>query len=706
MPNQQLTQIIDRLIAKADRDARGEGIEVQFEDRLGDIQKARDAQFAEACFPAAFLPGFVAGCWHYRSLSQRGSIWAIHPPGEWKHFEDSQDVFDRAYRFTQVLAEYFRRMWLKTPSTNHPPCASVTLRRATPRKKPQAKIGPDFLNIVYPKLLVKRLLPEEVRLKDYKRWSKGEKNAMRNILSRARLDLYLWLCHSGQKNNELALFLNDCSRCGLFLGPRKSTFLPADPMKDGVYAQLVEPLFQLLQSGIFWLDDLAKNRESLVGHLLLYPPGTTSCGQRRYAFPWCSVNVACKEGKGVEQRFIELHQRAFGMIFDHVYGNVATPDLEQFAPGSARTVFRLAERLARQEHEGQALAFHVVVGLKSVIDNGLRCEQRDRLEYYTGQDKPKGKEELAYCPKRLTPDAPEPCRDEDNGHCKDHRSGILRVAHTVIGNYSFFQLRDAVLWAQAEDGRLILHRASVDRGFLFPGQLRTRHEVVQELCMRNPAAIVYECSSEGVHRVRCLCEQRGMDVVREIWTGSGFEADAEWKPWEAVRKAYERFCEAKGRRKGSPAWREVLYRVVEKLVDTRKGGTFVLAGSLGEAERFTYPMTRVYFIERKRLSGISDGGKAEDDLYHLAIEDGAVVLCVDAGTLILGRRFLTPRVARNARERYGDRRDTRSLQDGARHTSARLLSAKGVPVLCVSADGPISLYFRGKRDELEKDRHK
>jgi len=41
MPNQQLTQIIDRLIAKADRDARGEGIEVQFEDRLGDIQKAR-----------------------------------------------------------------------------------------------------------------------------------------------------------------------------------------------------------------------------------------------------------------------------------------------------------------------------------------------------------------------------------------------------------------------------------------------------------------------------------------------------------------------------------------------------------------------------------------------------------------------------------------------------------------------------------------
>ena len=728
---------VTQLIQQARAAARGEGLSLKayraFEERLGDIQEAKDQEFAHACFPDALLRGFLAGCWHYRSLSQRGSIWAIHPHGEWESFEQSQDVFDRAYRFTQVMTEFFRQTWLTSPTATHAAQATVTLQQAVSPDTACVHKDEDSLHIEYPDSLATLLLPPAVRPVPAGGWSVDAKQAIRMALRTARLDTYLHFCQSQEKGSPVVSFLDDFSRLQLFKVSQKTTFPPRDPMKDGVFTQIVDPLLQLIQSGIFWLDHLtAETHKALTAYLLLYPPGSTRNGVLRCAWPWCSVNLAVERSTPLEQRFLDLHREAFNVVFSYVYGDNDKPILGEFAPGAELAVLRLAERLARQTHEGHSLSFQVVVGLKSVVNNGLRCslaadnrdrdeaqcavgrhgqDPDDRLAYYAGKDEPRKPEVLQVCPVLASRQDCAPPEDVSSGctpnvssTCREHDATCLQIANAVLGNYSFFQQRDAVLWAQAENSALTLHRAFTDRGFLFPAQPRTRHEIVRELCLRNPAVVVYECSCEGVHRVQCTYRGGGIDVMREKWTGDRFTADREWLPWEAVNRAYECYCTSRNKPLADiPDWCEVLYRVVERLVDGRKGGTFVLAGTPDEADQLTYPMTRVYFIERHCVSAIGEDVRAECDLYHLAMEDGAVVLCLDADTLILGRRYLTPKVAPDDSEWYGSGRDPRSLKDGARHTSARLLSKSNVVVLCVSADGPISLYSNGIREMPTQD---
>lgn len=699
-----LTQMVNQLLADAHSSAQGKEPFVALEDRLDQKQTTRDASFADACFPTALLPGFVAGCWHYRTLSRRGSIVSIRPADEWDCFRRSQDVFNRAYRFTQVMAEHFRRQWLIMTADDKQGLAyaEVRIQRSGDTSQCGVHLDARRLDVVCPALLVNWLAPDNADWNHTTPWDENCKELISSTLRQARLDTYMRLCCSDclrPSNNETspAAFLNQFMQLGLLAGV-PTPFPPNDPMKSGDYVQLYEPQLELLQSGVFWLSHLTKMRNdgsNLIGHLLLYPPGAGSDGDIAGVMPWCSVNFASAEHVCVNADFIRLHANAFAALSAYTYdvaNQQGPPDLEMFARGADIPVRQLSDRLAHQKHEGQSLSFTVVLALDSIIDNGLGCDKRaDKLAYYSSAEGPPTGSEKLDC-----------CRDGTIQGPNGNK--IIEIADALLGNYSFFQQTDAVVWILAEGPELQLHRAFIDRGFLFPGQLKTRHEIVQELCLRNPLAVVYECSAEGLYRTR-FTQGQNSRVIREKWTGKDFIPAPEWTPREVVKKAFD--CLQKDGAtptKGTvEQWIDIVDRVVEQLVDTRKGATFVLASGREEAERLSYPMTRVYFIERKGLLEIGGDDRAKNDLYHLAIEDGAVVLYSDGDdALILGRRFLMPTLLESdSKERYEPPKhpkDTKALRDGARHTSARLLSKSsesGLPVLCVSADGPISLYFRG-----------
>ncbi len=702
---------------------------------LSDIQMNRDQEFAQACFPDVLCDAIVAGCWHYRSLSHHGSIWAIYPQQEWELFERLTGAFDPAYRFTQVMTDFFRRGWLNSSKETHEAPATVILQRTTEARQRYVQKDKDSLTIEYPAKLAEILLGDFIcQITN----NNTDQSDSKDVLRKARLDTYLAMCHSANacEYQPILTFLNEFSAIEVFGAPGRTTYPPRDPMDENEFRQSIDPLLQLLQSSIFWLEYLTrKTNKSLSGFLLLYPPGKNRNGGYRLVWPWCSVNLAIERGTSASQEFYKMHSDVFHEIFDYVYGT-KEPQLGDFAPGAELSVLRLAEKLSRQKHEGQALSFHVVTGLPSAVHNGLRCSlppldyedshansghlsngqatnkpvRDDRLTYYLNEGQDREPEILQPCPvqnHKLRPDPspPEEVSRKCSTHpeCTDHEIHYERVACAILGNYSFFQQRDAVLWAQTDGDTISLHRATFDRGFLFPAQLRTRYEVIEELCKRNPALVVYECGSEGVYRIKCTHPGGGIKVQRGQWTGDRFAERRQWKPWEAVKKAYERYFDTTLSSDDLPQWCKVLYRVIEKLVDNKQGGAFVLVSSVAEADQLSYPMTRVYF-ERYKLED-----SYEDDLYHLAIEDGAVVLCVDDQSLVLGRRYLMPAISSNDKQWYGSEREAKTLKNGARHTSARLLSmskpndTSRVVVLCVSADGPITLYYDGTSIDPPKE---